>query len=104
MENSMRLKFITRCMAIAICTKNTNWDNEEYMNGVIKPYKRIQKMAESLEIEGGEPTVQQMKDALDMLKSVFATKKTSVEEQRERIEQVFNETGLHDLFGDLQPQ
>ncbi|MCX8132082.1 MAG: ACP S-malonyltransferase [Clostridia bacterium] len=96
----MRMKLITRCLAIAVCTKNNNWDNDEYQNGVIKPYKKVKQMQEDMEIAGNEPTIEQMQEALNMLKSVFATKKTPLEEQNSRFDQLFKETGLKHLFSD----
>lgn len=92
---------IMRCLAIAVCTQNHNWNDDEYQNGVVLPYKKIQKMQEELEKSMQEPTVDQMKEALEMLRSVFATKKTPVEEQVERFNQIFSETGMRDLFSDF---
>jgi [acyl-carrier-protein] S-malonyltransferase len=93
-----RLKLMTRCMAIAVCTRNTNWDNDEYHKGVVEPYKKIQALVEDLEKSGREPAVEQMEDALEMLRSVFVTKRTPVAEQIERFSQVFGETGTKALF------
>ncbi len=92
---------ITRCMAIAVCTKNRNWDNEEYQKGVSVPYKEIQEIQETIEASGVEPSLEQMKKALEMLKTVFITKKTPLEEQVERFNQIFNETGTYNLFQDF---
>ncbi|HEX2926725.1 MAG TPA: hypothetical protein VHP38_10815 [Ruminiclostridium sp.] len=103
MGENARLKFIARCMAIAVCTRNRNWDEEEYRNGVIVPYKKVQKLHEELEAASAEPTVSQTKEAFFMLKSVFATKGTHIEEQMERFQQLLDETGLHSLFGDMEP-
>lgn len=89
---------ITRCMAVAVCTRNFNWDNEEYQKGVSEPYKKIEQMQEKIEKSEQYPTVDQMEEALEMLRSVFVTKKTPVKEQVERFEQIFNETGTRHLF------
>lgn len=96
-----RLRLIARCMAIAVCTKNSNWDSEAYAKGVIEPYKRIKAMYEELESSGSGPSEQQMKDALEMLKSVFITKQTETPEQTERFNQLFGETGLGHLFEEM---
>ncbi len=89
---------ITKCLAIAVCTQNRNWNNEEYQKGVIEPYRNIQKLQEEIEMSGQAPTIEQMTMALDMLSSVFITKKTPAEEQIERFNQVFDETGTRSLF------
>ncbi len=92
---------VTRCMAVAVCTRNTNWDNEEYRTGVIEPYKKMQQMQEEIESSGKRPTVEQMKEALSILGLIFRTKKTPVEEQIERFNQIFDETGTRQLFPDF---
>lgn len=89
---------VTRCLATAVCTRNYNWNNDEYQKGVIEPYKRIQKLQEELEKQKKQPSAKQMEDALEMLRSVFRTKKTPSEEQVERFTQIFEETGTFELF------
>lgn len=84
---------ITRCIAAAVCTKNSNWNEQEYQKGVVEPYRRIKSLKEELEKEGRLPTVEEVKEALEMVKSVFATKGTPMEEQAERFNEIFQETG-----------
>ncbi len=93
---------VTRCLATAVCTRNYNWDNDEYQKGVIEPYKRIQRLQEELEKQKKQPSRKQMEDALEMLRSVFRTKKTPSEEQAERFTQIFEETGTFELFQDFE--
>ena len=97
------LKLITKCITIAVCTKNHNWDNDEYQKGVIEPYRRIQQMLGELEVKGEAPSIEQMKNALEMLMSVFITKKTPVGEQEVRFSQIFDETGLKGFFSGFKP-
>lgn len=94
-------ELLSRCMAVAVCTKNNNWNNEEYQEGVVKPYGKIKELWQRLDKEGGEPTSEQMREALEMLRSVFITKKTPEEEQIERFNQIFNETGTRELLNDF---
>lgn len=94
--------FVTRCMAHAVCTPNTNWDEEQYQKGVTEPYKRIKAMQEKLEEEGKEPTKEQLREAFSMLESVFATKHVSEEERESRINSLFDETGARTVFSDIQ--
>ncbi len=95
-----RLKLIVRCLAIAVCTKNKNWDNDEYAVGVVEPYKKVQELLAELEGNNIEPSLEQLTEALRMLKTVFITKKTDINEQEERFKQIFDETGLGHLFRD----
>ena len=94
---------VTKCIQIAVCTRNQNWDNDEYQRGVVEPYRKIQKMQEELEKTNQPPTVEQMKEALEMLRSVFLTKKTPRGEQIERFNEVFDTTGTRHLFPDFIP-
>ncbi|HWR61033.1 MAG TPA: ACP S-malonyltransferase [Clostridia bacterium] len=99
-DKSARLKLISRCMAIAVCTRNNNWDNEAYQKGVIEPYRKVQAMYEKLRSEDVEPSAEQVRNALDMLKSVFFTKQTPIQEQVEGFERIYMETGIKSLFDD----
>lgn len=84
---------IARCLAMAVCTKNRNWNNDEYNEGVIKPYNKIQEMQEKIDSENSIPTIEEMREALNLLKTIFSTKKVPVEEQNDRFNQILNETG-----------
>ncbi len=93
-------KVISRCSAIAVCTRNQNWDNDEYQKGVIEPYKKIQEL-QSLKESGEELSIEQAKEALEMLRTIFTTKKTPIEEQIDRFNAIFDETGTRELFNDF---
>jgi [acyl-carrier-protein] S-malonyltransferase len=100
--NVLRNKFIAKCIHIAVTTRNRNWDNDEYQTGVIEPYRKIQQLQERLEKEGKEPTQDEMKEALEMLQSVFITKKVPVQEQIRRYNDLFEATGARCLFPGFQ--
>ena len=51
-----------------------------------------------LENNSLEPTHEQMLTALNMLHSVFVTKRTPVEEQKQRITQILKDTGTTEIF------
>jgi len=93
---------LAKSMAIAVCTQNHNWDNDAYQIGVIQPYRKIKQMQEELEKEGREPTIEQMREAVEMLKSVFKTKNTPIEEQIQRFNQLFDQTGTQRFFSDFE--
>jgi|GEM_PF-14521 len=93
-------RVIARALAIAVCVKNNNWDNEAYQRGVIAPYKQIQRLQFERE-QTAEPATREMAwAALTMLKSVLDTKLTSHDEQVRRFRQIVEETGCEDLFGE----
>jgi [acyl-carrier-protein] S-malonyltransferase len=89
---------INRCLKAAICTKNNNWNNDEYQKGVVEPYRMVRQMQTSLEKSGAEPSLQDVEKALNMLRTVLETKKTPEEIRVKRLEQVFDGTGAKHLF------
>jgi [acyl-carrier-protein] S-malonyltransferase len=86
---------ITRCLAAAVATPNRNWDNDEYEKNVVQPYKRIEAIQNDLERTGTKPNVEQMKEALELLKTIFTTKMVDVEEQVRWFDQIIDETGMY---------
>lgn len=92
---------VTRCLAAAVATPNQNWDGEEYNKGIVEPYRKIQQIQEELDQQQAQPTVEQMRAALDMLASVFATKRLPVKEQQEWFYQILDETNTYYLFKDF---
>ncbi|MGF9817142.1 ACP S-malonyltransferase [Brevibacillus agri] len=98
-----RPSVISRSLAIAVCTRNQNWNEEEYQKGVIEPYRKIQALGNKLEEEGREESIEEIRQAIEMLRSVFVTKKVPLEEQRERFTQIFDETKKRHLFDEFVP-
>ncbi len=94
-------QLIARCLAVAVCTKNSNWDNEQYRKGVVEPYRKIQSLLEEIEKSNRQPAIEEMDSALQMLKSVFATKMTPLDEKLERFEEIFKLTETSQLFPDF---
>ncbi len=92
---------ITKCLAIAICTQNRNWNSAEYRNGVIEPYRKIQEIQETVEKSGVEPTEEQIYEALSMLKSVLDTKLVPNGEKVERFNEIFKEFEMQEMFNDF---
>lgn len=93
-----RPSVIGKCMAVAVCTRNYNWNEEEYQRGVVEPYRQLQAMQERLEQQGGEPSAEESKQALALLRRIFATKRTPHEEQRMRYAQIAEATQMPELL------
>lgn len=98
-----RPSVVSRSLGIAVCMRNENWDDAEYQKGVIEPYRKIQALGNKLEEEGREESFEDIKQAIEMLRSVFVTKKVPLEEQKERFTQIFDETKKRHLFDDFAP-
>ncbi|HEX2926178.1 MAG TPA: ACP S-malonyltransferase, partial [Ruminiclostridium sp.] len=88
------LKFITGCIAAAVSTKNRNWDNDTYQKGVVEPYKKLVDMKEELVRQRRKPLEEHIVEAGDLLKQIFNTKMLTADEQKDRFNQLFMETGL----------
>lgn len=93
---------VSMCLAAAVCTRNRNWNNDQYRKGVIEPYQRIKEIYNSFINQAKEPTVAQMKDALNLLRSIFNTKKVPLKEQNERFNNIFETTGTKHIFSDFE--
>ena len=89
-----KLNILKQYLAIIVCTPNNNWDENEYNNGVVKPYKRIEQIVDTLEKRKEEPTSDQIREAIAMLKLVFKTKGTPQEEQDLRFRQLSDKAGF----------
>jgi [acyl-carrier-protein] S-malonyltransferase len=97
-SSKKHLKLITRCLAMAVCTRNRNWNNDQYNEGVIKPYNKIQKMQQKIDSDNNIPTVEEMRAAMNLLKTIFDTKKVPIEEQSYRFNKILDETGTREIF------
>lgn len=86
---------ITKCLAAAVATPNENEDREEFQKGVKEPYRKISHIQEELDQSGSKPSLEQMKEALELLKTVFDTKRVSKEEQDEWFHHILHETGTY---------
>ncbi|WP_432409015.1 ACP S-malonyltransferase [Wukongibacter sp. M2B1] len=102
-ENSMKekakmkqakFKLVEKCMSAAVCTKNMNYNSEQYNEGVVKTYSTIKHIWDKIVMENTEPTNREIERVLEMLKLIFDTKQVPEQEQKERLDEIFLETGL----------
>ncbi|RJX41826.1 [acyl-carrier-protein] S-malonyltransferase [Paenibacillus pinisoli] len=95
---------LNRCLAIATCVRNRNWNAAEYEQGVVAPYRHVQQLIEGLRQSGGEVKEEHVSEAIAMLESVFRTKGAPAEERERRLSRLRDEFGLHELPGALQSE
>ena len=76
--------FLGLCLGAAVCTRNKNFNEEEYLEGVVKPYKEIEKDYQVIKSENRQPNEEEMYKALKLLKKIFETKYVDIDEQKER--------------------
>ncbi|MFD7522051.1 ACP S-malonyltransferase [Paenibacillus chitinolyticus] len=93
------IDLLNRCLAIATCVRNRNWNAVEYEQGVVSAYRGVQQLVDRLRETGEQVTEAHVRQALAMLESVFRTKGTSVEEQERRLARLQGEFGLRGLPG-----
>lgn len=93
------LELLNRCLAIATCVRNRNWNAAEYEQGVASPYRVVQQLVDRLRETGEQVAEAHVRQALVMLESVFRTKGASAEEQKRRLARLQGEFGLRSLPG-----
>ncbi|WP_193065051.1 ACP S-malonyltransferase [Oceanobacillus oncorhynchi] len=91
-------RFLDKSLAIAVATKNQNWNEEEYHSGVVLPYQKVKALSQKVQTEDREPSVEEMLEAIEMLQSVFRTKKVQEEEQNKRLNQLLKVTKTEHLL------
>ncbi|ACL75337.1 ACP S-malonyltransferase [Ruminiclostridium cellulolyticum] len=94
-------EFISMCLAMAVSTKNRNDNVTEYNKGVIEPYERIAGLQQRFKKDGTQPKIEQMYQAVEMLQTVLLTKKIDLSMQKMIFNNIFDQTGTHNLFRDL---
>ncbi|HEU4962703.1 MAG TPA: ACP S-malonyltransferase [Bacilli bacterium] len=95
------LPFLSRSMGISAATRNANWDAQAYRKGVIEPYNRISELQQLIEQEGREATREEMQQGIEMLLTMFETKKVPRDEQIVRFKELFQDSGTEELFQDF---
>ncbi len=90
-----------RALGIIACTKNSNWDEEEYKEGVMKPYSIISEMNERLESEKRYPSEEEMLEIIDLMKLIFKTKKLPIKEQKERFQDLIDGSEINDELKEI---
>lgn len=90
-ENSY-IPFLSRCLGIAVATKNQNFNNQEYEDGVVVPYSKIEKLSKKVEMEERKASKDEMKQGLEWLMTIMRTKKLADDEQKSRLHELFYDT------------
>ncbi len=90
MKTEYRLPFISRCMGLAVATRNRCFDEAAYEAGVVRPYERLQAMQEAA--QGRDATTEEKAEALALLMKIFATKQVPAEEQQHKLRRLAIDT------------
>lgn len=84
------LPFVSRCMGLAVATRNQCFDDALYEQGVAAPYRQLQAMQE--EFQDRELTEEEKRRALVLLQTIFDTKQVPVEEQQHKLRRLAIDT------------
>lgn len=92
------IELIKMCLVEAVSTRNRNFNLNEYQNGVIEAYEKIEEIQNFIEKNEGEVTREQLNEAIRLLVIIFETKKVPISEQTERLNDIINKSGMQQLF------
>lgn len=95
-----RPNILGKCLAVAVCTRNRNWDLEAHERGVVAPYEQIKVQYEQAKQAGQSPTDEQSREALRLLQQILVTKQTPRNEVLQRYEEILEVTDTREKFGD----
>ncbi|PSL55788.1 [acyl-carrier-protein] S-malonyltransferase [Saccharothrix carnea] len=77
-------------LGAAAATRNRNFDAEEYDEGVVASYRKLQELAK---LDPEALTDEQKQTALDLLLTIMRTKRVPEDEQLDRVESILRRTG-----------
>ncbi|MGW6580023.1 ACP S-malonyltransferase [Streptomyces globisporus] len=78
------------CLGAAAATRNRNFDEQQYNDGVVLPYRQLQELGQ---VDKDAVSDAQKTAALDLLTTIMTTKQVPGTEQRERIAALLARTG-----------
>jgi len=97
-ERTRARGFVAGCLTHAAATRNRNWDEQSYREGVIEPYRTIEAIQERLDAEERAPESDEMRESLGLLATIFRTKGVPEDEAEERLRELVVRTETGDLF------
>lgn len=100
-ENTKNYYYLTeRCMAVCVCERNMNFNEEEYEKGVADPYRKLKEMKEKCQ-EKGSCTKEDAVNAIMTVIEILKNKNTTEERIRARLCQIMRETDTEPEFSHL---
>lgn len=95
MYNQYR-EVVINCMKQAVCTPNKNVDTNEFVEGVIKPYRELEKLLEMIDKKRDDNPDNIGVKALNLLNKILDTKKIAKEEKIIRYNEIIDITKSND--------
>lgn len=85
------LNLIGKCLGVAVSTKNRHDDSSSYETEVLTPYNKVSAVYDTLVAEGKTPMLEQVNEALAMVRRVMNAKMVPVDEQLAKMEQLLGQ-------------
>lgn len=98
LDNDKPVPFISRCMGLAVATRNLCEDESIYEERVVAPYRRLQAMQETVEAEERTASMEEMLRAKELLLQIFEAKRIPAEEQESRLQRLYTDTETEHVF------
>ncbi len=98
LESEKVTPFISRCMGMAVATKNLCENAQLYETNVVEPYRTLRQMQDTVEAEGRQATAEEMQKAKSLLLKIFDAKRVPVEEQDDRLQKLYLDTNTEEFF------
>lgn len=93
-----RVRFVDRCLGIAVSTQNFNNNIEEFQSKVVDNYNNIKKIANEIEETGRKSNTEEKLQSLRHLIKIMETKKVPKQEQQDWIKRLLDETSTYYSF------
>ncbi len=98
LETERVTPFVSRCMGMAVATRNLCEDVQLYETKVVDSYRKLQKMQDAIEAEDREASVEEMKTARALLLQIFEAKRVPAAQQEERLRTLYLDTETEEYF------
>lgn len=95
-ETEEVLSLIEQCISICVCTKNNNFNSEEYENCVINEHKKLNKLQSLLQDEKRELTDEEKKETILIFTNILKGKKVPQIGINEKVKEL---TKKYSIFG-----
>ncbi len=90
--------FMSRCLGIAVATKNDNPSSEDYQKGVVDNYNLIKKLHADINDSHRKVVKTDMEMALQYFENILKAKRVPEKERRSWIKQLLDETSNYYLL------
>ena len=81
-----RPNIIEKCISVAVCTKNYNENEDEYIEGVVKSFEELKNMSE--QVDDINITLKEIEYSKKLITKILDTKGVPAEEKKYRLDEI----------------